>query len=120
MQAQTLWEGMVGGKPVQLVVQDNTFTFEPLTEGVLSNIASGIWSFAKAHPIISTITGLSVYDAFKQYQINKQKTVRLSAKDKSERNHMKPVIDMMVKSGYTIVNQSYKGANGYEWELKSK
>lgn len=117
---QTLWEGMLAGKPTRLVHDDCTVVFEPLTEGVLSNIVSGAWGFAKAHPFITTIAGLTAYDAWKKYKDRINKTVKFAAKDRSERLGMQPVIDQMTKNGYKIVNQKYVGSSGYEWELVKK
>lgn len=117
MAAQTIWEGMVRGKPARLLAEDSTITIEPLTEGVISSIATGVWGFAKAHPFLTTIVGLSAYDAIKKSQDKKTRTVNMYAKDKEQKNNMQAVVDTMVKSGYKIVKQAYKGANGYEWEL---
>jgi hypothetical protein len=120
MTKETLWEGMVSGKPLKMVVENNTIVFEPLTEGLFANIASGAWGFAKAHPVISTIAGIAAVDAWKKYKDKINKTVKFQAKDRSERLSMEPVINQMVKSGYKIVKQAYKGASGYEWQLEKK
>lgn len=120
MTKEVIWEGMVGGKPTKLVIEDDTFTYEPITEGILSNIATGVWGFAKAHPFITTVAGLTAYDAWKKYKATIDKTVKFYAKDRTERKGMEPVVDQMVKSGYKIVKQAYKGASGYEWELTKK
>lgn len=86
----------------------------------MSNIASGIWGFAKAHPVISTIGVLTATDAIKKYKEARDKSVKFYAKDSTERKSMQPVVDQMIKSGYKVVKQAYKGANGYEWELTRK
>lgn len=115
----TLWEGMVHGKPVSLVDAGECMQVEVLREGLLSNIATGVWSFAKAHPTITTIAGLSAIDAIKKYNQAK-KNVKFVAGDQTERKSMQLVVDMMVKSGYKIVRQAFKGSSGYEWELSRK
>lgn len=120
MTKTTLWEGMHRGKPTRFVENEDVITLEPITEGLLSNIASGIWGFAKAHPVITTLSVLSAADAIKKYKEARDKSVKFYAKDGTERKGMQPVIDQMVKSGYKLVKQAYKGANGYEWELKKK
>ncbi len=121
MTKRILWEGMLGGKPSRLVLADDTMvTVEPLTEGLLSNIASGVWGFAKAHPVLTTFVGISAYQAIKKQIAANQKKLQFYAKDGTERKSMQPVIDQMVKSGYKLVKQAYKGANGYEWHLEKK
>jgi hypothetical protein len=120
MSKEVIWEGMVRGKPTRLLAENSTITSEILTEGILSGIVAGTIGFAKAHPFLTTIIGLSAYDAVKKAMDKKSKTVNFYAKDKAEKNNMQAVIDTMVKSGYKIVKQQYKGSNGYEWELTSK
>lgn len=120
MSKETLWEGMVAGKPTLLVIESDVVKFEPMIEGLLSNIATAAWGFAKAHPFITTMTGLYAYDTWKKYKDKINKTVKFSAKDSTERKSMEPVIVQMTKSGYKIVNQTHKGASGYEWELVKK
>ena len=120
MSKETLWEGMVAGKPTLLVIESDVVSFEPMTEGILANIAMGVTSFAKAHPFITTLTGLYAYDAWKKYKDKINKTVKFYAKDKNEKKGMEPVVAQMSKSGYKIVTQGYKGAEGYEWELVKK
>jgi len=120
MSKEVIWEGMLRGKPSKLVAEDSAISFEPLTEGLLSNIAAGVWGFAKAHPMLTTIAGLTAVDAWKKYKDKIDKTVKFYAKDKTEKQGMQPVVDQMVKSGYKIVKQAYKGASGYEWELVKK
>lgn len=115
--AETIWEGMSAGQPTRLTADGDTFSAEIMTEGLLSNIASGAWSFAKAHPFITAFAGLKAMDAIKKYNASKN-NVKFAAKDASEKKSMQPVIDQMVKSGYKIVRQEYKGSSGYEWELK--
>lgn len=119
MSMQELWEGMLNGKPAKLFAENDTITVAYVTEGVLSNIASGVWGFAKAHPMLTAIAGVAAVDAVKKYNANK-KLVKFSARDSTERKSMQTVIDQMVKSGYKVVRQAYKGANGYEWELTKK
>ena len=120
MSKETLWEGMVAGKPTLLVIESDVVSFEPMTEGLLTDIASKALGFAKAHPFITTMTGLYAYDAWKKYKDKINKTVKFSAKDSIERKGMEPIVAQMAKSGYKIVNQTHKGASGYEWELVKK
>ncbi len=117
MSKETLWEGMMAGKPTALILEADTVTFEPLTEGLLTDIASKAFGFAKAHPFITTVTGLYAYDAWKKYKDKINKTVKFSAKDKNEKKGMEPIVMQMSKSGYKIAKQGYKGSDGYEWEL---
>ena len=120
MAKTTLWEGMHRGKSTRFVEEADTIILEPITEGLLSNIASGIWGFAKAHPVITTLGALTAADAIKKYKEARDKSVKFYAKDGTERKSMQPVVDQMVKSGYKVVKQAYKGASGYEWELTRK
>lgn len=119
MATEKIWEGMLRGKPTELIVENDTVFIQYLTEGLLANIASGAWGFAKAHPVVTTIAGLAAIDAVKKYNQNK-KLVKFSARDQTERKGMQSVVDQMVKSGYKVVRQSHKGASGYEWELTKK
>lgn len=120
MAKQTLWEGMISGKPSRLVEEDDVVTIEVMTEGLLTAIASKAFGFAKAHPFITTLTGLYAADAWKKYKDKINKTVKFYAKDKSEKKGMEPVVAQMTKHGYKIVHQAYKGSDGYEWELVQK
>lgn len=119
MSKEIIWEGMLYGQPTSVLVEsDHTVTIEPITEGVLSNVARGIWGFAQAHPVITVAAGMYAWDALKKYNEAKSKALSFYAKDASEKNRMAQVIAQMTKSGYKIVNQKYKGATGYEWNLE--
>lgn len=121
MAKQEIWEGMLRGTPAKLHIDESqVVTMEVLTEGLLSNIVSGVWGFAKAHPVITAFAGLTAYDAIKKQIDKNNKKLQFHANDGTERKSMQPVIDQMVKSGYRIVTQKYKGANGYEWHLEKK
>jgi hypothetical protein len=119
MSKEIIWEGMLHGQPTSMLVEsDHTVTIEPITEGVLSNVAKGIWGFAQAHPVITAAAGLYAWDALKKYNEAKSKALSFYAKDSAEKNRMSQVIAQMTKNGYKIVNQKYKGATGYEWNLE--
>jgi hypothetical protein len=120
-----LWEGICEGKPIRItgeqVGSDLSIEINAITEGFLTDLVGGAVSFAKAHPIITTVAlapwARIAYDAFKKYKLTKDTALKFYTKDINKRNEYFKMVKELERTGqFKIVKQGVKDT-GYYWEL---
>ena len=122
---EVLFEGICEGKPIRITGEqdglDVNIEIETLCEGFLTDLVGGAVSFAKAHPVMTTIAlapwAKLAYDAAKKYKQTKDTALKFFTNDVAKRSEYFKMVRELEKSGqYKIVKQGYKGT-GYYWEL---
>lgn len=122
---ETLWEGICEGKPIKITGEqvglDIHVEIETLKEGFLTDLVGGAVSFAKAHPIMTTVAlapwAKLAYDAFKKYKLAKDTALKFYTKDIVKRGEYFKMVRELERSGqYKLVKQGYRDS-GYYWEL---
>lgn len=88
--------------------------------GKVTGIIGGAKDFFKANPGLVTGAAVLAISALKQYEQNKNKTVRLHAKTSSERTMMRSIADAMEKGGKFRLDKVKFENGGKTWVMKRK
>lgn len=117
----TLWNEDVLDERLTITaaIQDQTaiLEFNILQKPEKGGLVASIGKKIKDHPILAGLAASYAVDSLATYFKNKKYTTRFYAKDGSEKNFYKAMVDQLLRTGnYKLVKSGNEG-NGFQWEL---
>ena len=95
------------------------FSVRPRSGGILKQAFRKGAAAITANPGLAALGALGAVAGYSAYKRNQRDTIRLFAKNYSERKTYQTIVDDLLKSGYRKVKEKHSGS-GYIWELKKK
>lgn len=116
----TIWRGIIDGKPYEAYVINEAINIRPMSGrgGIIKQSLRKGAAALKSNPGLAALgAGLAVA-SYTAYNRNKRNHMRLFAKGQKEKQMYKQIVaDLMKTGGYKKVREKHV-SGGYLWELK--
>ena len=116
---EIIWEGEIDGSEYVGFVINEIFSVRPRRGGLLKQAWRKGAAAITANPGLAALGALGAVAGYSAYKRNQRDTIRLFAKNYSERKTYQTIVNDLLKSGYRKVKEKHSGS-GYIWELKKK